>query len=302
MIYQSFWNKNLNALIFQSLDDTTNTVTTFYTVLSLSTTTDVSTTATTSNSSTLSTNTPYQLRGEPLPSNIAEIAVNPEHTSLFTLALSSDSTVDSSSIGYISQFDGSKKTEIFSTPLTQVNVEWPADNVIAITTKGSSVEPGFLYFVNPKTGAFTNILANINGLDTLTNHTASLVLYSAVGGTNGLITSVYDVKSGTTQTLAFNTLPEKCLWSSINEDDLICAVPSKIPSAPYPEAWYQGTVSFSDSIWEINITTGEVHELADLTSLSGKQIDAENLTLDPKENFLYFINKRDLTLWSLGLH
>jgi hypothetical protein len=242
-----------------------------------------------------------------LPSNITEIALNPEHTSVFTLALSGNSAendnlaTDNSGIGYISQFDGSKKTEIFSTPLTQVNVEWPADNIIALTTKGFSATPGFLYFVNPKTGTFTNILANVNGLDTLTNHDASQVLYSASGGTNGLITSVYDVKAGTTQTLAFNTLPEKCLWSSINKDDLICAVPSRIPSASYPESWYQGTISFSDSIWEINITTGEVHELADLAKLSGKQIDAENLTLDPKENFLYFINKRDLTLWSLGL-
>jgi hypothetical protein len=298
MIYQSFWNRNLNAFIFQSVDDTTNTVTTFYTVLSLSPT---------STSTNLSTNTSYQLRGEPLPSNITEIALNPEHTSVFTLALSGNSAendnlaTDNSGIGYISQFDGSKKTEIFSTPLTQVNVEWPADNTITLTTKGFSDTPGFLYFVSPKTGVFTNILANVNGLDTLTNHDASLVLYSASGGTNGLITSVYDVKAGTTQTLAFNTLPEKCLWSSINKDDLICAVPSRIPSASYPESWYQGTISFSDSIWEINITTGEVHELADLAKLSGKQIDAENLTLDPKENFLYFINKRDLTLWSLGL-
>jgi hypothetical protein len=301
MIYQSFWNRNLNAFIFQSVDDTTNEVTNFYTVLS--TTATISTSA----SSTLSTNTPYQLRGEPLPSNITEIALNPEHTSVFTLALSGNSAendnlaTDNSGIGYISQFDGSKKTEIFSTPLTQVNVEWPADNIIALTTKGFSATPGFLYFVNPKTGTFTNILANVNGLDTLTNHDASQVLYSASGGTNGLTTSVYDVKAGTTQTLAFNTLPEKCLWSSINKDDLICAVPSRVPSASYPEAWYQGTVAFSDSIWEINITTGEVHELADLAKLSGKQIDAENLTLDPKENFLYFINKRDLTLWSLSL-
>lgn len=302
MIYQSFWNRNLNAFIFQSLDDTTNAITNFYTVLSpMSQTTPVTGTTTMSASSTLSTNTPYQLRGEPLPSNISEIAINPEHTSVFTLALSADSAVDSSGIGSISQFDGSKKTEIFNTPLTQVNAEWPADNTIALTTKGSATEPGFLYFVNPKTGVFSNILANTKGLDTLTNHDASLVLYSASGGTNGLTTSIYDIKAGTTQILAFNTLPEKCSWSSINKDDLICAVPSSIPSAQYPDAWYQGTIAFSDSIWEINITTGEVHELADLASLSGKQIDAENLTLDSKENFLYFINKRDLTLWSLSL-
>jgi hypothetical protein len=271
----------------------------------LSPTTAVSTvtsSTTASTSSTLSTNTPYQLQGELLPSNTTEIAVNPEGTSVFTLALSSDSAVDSSGIGYISQFDGSKKTEIFSTPLTQVNAQWPTDNVIALTTKGSSVEPGFLYFVNPKTGAFTNILANIQGLDTLTNHDASEVLYSASDGNNGLTTSVYDVKAGTNKMLAFNTLPEKCVWSSIDKDDLLCAVPRQIPAASYPEAWYQGTIAFSDSLWEINVSTGEVHQIADLLSLAKKNIDAENLTLDPKENFLYFINKDDLSLWSISLN
>jgi len=52
----------------------------------------------------------------------------------------------------------------------------------------------------------------------------------------------------------------------------------------------------------LDTTTGEVHLLANLLNLADELIDATNLSLDPNENFLYFVNKRDLTLWSLDLN
>ncbi len=282
-VYRTIWDKNADAFILQSLTDDSDAITTIYAGLF---------------PNISSSTTPFELRGSPLPASTVAVVASPEGNKVLTLETTAS---NSSTVGYISQFDGSKKTLAFSTPLTQVNVEWPTDSTIALTTKGSSNAAGFLYFIDPKTGLFNKILGNIRGLSTLTSKDANKVLFSTTLA-DGIKTSVYDIPSATTQDLIFNTLPEKCVWSSLQKTVIYCAVPSQIPSATYPDAWYQGTVSFSDSIWEVDAVTGSAHIVADLLKSSGTVIDAMNLTLDPKENYLYFINKRDLSLWSLQLN
>jgi hypothetical protein len=289
-VYESYWNKKADALIFRTIQEDSDVVTSFYTELKKINT----------GTSTASTSVPavvkYELRGSALPKNTTGVAISPKGDSVFTLTNESGT-----GIGYTSLINGQKRTQIFSGPLTQLNIEWPEDNTISLTTKGSSLATGFLYFVNPKNGNFNKIIGGVRGLSTLTSRDAKKVLYSESTDTS-ITTSIFDVKSGSSQSLAFNTLPEKCVWSTVKKDEFFCAVPSQIPEGSYPEAWYQGTISFSDKIWHINATTGEVHLVADLLSIGKSIIDAQNLQLDPKENYLYFINKKDLTLWSLSLN
>ena len=115
-------------------------------------------------------------------------------------------------------------------------------------------------------------------------------------------TYLYNTKDGSTQDVIFKTLVDKCVWSNMHTNEVYCAVPVEFPQALYPDDWYRGKVSFVDQIWHLDTDTGEVHLLANLLSLSNKLIDATDLSLDPKENFLYFINKNDLSLWSLDLN
>ena len=287
MIYQSYWNHAGTAFVFQSLSDTGSDVTNFYAALSKPAA-QATSTATTS----ISKNLPFVLRGQNLPPKTTELAVSPTGDKIFRLT---------DGAGYISQFDGTKTVKLFSTPLKDINVEWPADNTLTITTKGNSALPGYLYFVNTKTGQFTKTIGAIKGLATLTSKDGNKVLYTeSVGQT--ISSSIFDVKTGASQELAFNTMPEKCVWSTIKKDNLICAVPTNIPNAQYPEDWYRGNTAFTDSIWEVNITTGEAHQVATLLNFPGELLDAINLTLDTKENVLYFINNRDLTLWSVNLN
>jgi hypothetical protein len=291
MVYESYWNKKASAFIFRSLQDDSDTITTFYTELRV-----IQVASSTASSSVTASSIPFELRGSPLPSDTALLAVAPKGDRVFTFT--NDNGTGS---GYVSDFNGSKKTLVFTTPITQINTEWPEDNTITLTTKGSSFGVGFLYFVNPKDGIFNKIIGGVRGLSTLVSHDAKKVLYSTSSGTS-FSSAVFDIKTQKSQDLAFNTLPEKCVWSSLKKDVIFCSVPSQITPASYPEDWYQGKVSFSDKIWQVNVTTGEAHLMAELLNTSGEIIDAENLTLDPKENYLYFMNKRDLSLWSLSLN
>jgi hypothetical protein len=82
---------------------------------------------------------------------------------------------------------------------------------------------------------------------------------------------------------------------------LYCAVPSKPVSGTYPDDWYQGTVSFNDNIWQVNADTSELHQIASITDQSNQFVDGFNLNTDSKDNFLIFMDKNHLSLWSLDL-
>ena len=146
-----------------------------------------------------------------------------------------------------------------------------------------------------------NIIGGIKGLTGKISADLSKIIYSARTN-NNFTTSIRNLKDNTSQGVIFKTLSEKCVWSTMRKNEVYCAVPTDIPEAIYPDDWYRGNVSFVDQIWYLNTITGEVHLVANLIDLSKKLIDATELTLDPRENTLYFINKRDLTLWALDLN
>jgi predicted secreted protein len=60
-------------------------------------------------------------------------------------------------------------------------------------------------------------------------------------------------------------------------------------------------VSFRDEVWKIDVSSGKTEFIMNLGSESKEDIDAINIKLNKKENFLLFMNKNDMTLWSLQI-
>jgi hypothetical protein len=282
-IYEAYWNKNLTAVILRYLRDNSDDVSSFYAELR-----PVAT-------STASSTTPFEIKGRYLSSTINQIAVSPSGDRIFTWNIEGGRGV-----GYISSFDEKGKVKVVDVPFTQAQIAWPETNTLAINTNASGLSSSFLYIVNVKTGEMKRVIGNIRGLSSKISGDVKSILYSY---TNKLIgTRLYDINSGSTTDVIFKTLADKCVWSTLRKNEVYCAVPTETPEGIYPDDWYKGKVSFVDKIWHLDTRTGEVHLLGDLLNLSDKLIDATQLTLDPKENFLYFINKRDLSLWSLDLN
>jgi hypothetical protein len=98
-----------------------------------------------------------------------------------------------------------------------------------------------------------------------------------------------------------NTLADKCVWGNFYKEIVYCAVPSQPIAALYPDDWYKGNVSFTDKIWQINASTEEIHLVSPIVDQSDRTIDAFNLGLDTRDDFLFFMNKKDLSLWSFDL-
>ncbi len=284
-VYESYWNKNLNQVVFRYIKaDSDNIVNFFGEIKSIK------------NSSSTPDTTKYEIKGKFLSSNISQIAVSPKGDRIFTFNIE-----NGGGIGYISNFDETKRIKLFDTPMTQVKVEWPTEGFVTLTTKSSSASFGYMYAIDTKTGAINKILTGSNGFSTKPSLDLKKVMYSK-SVNNGLKTYVYDLSKGSTVETVFNTLPEKCVWSNIRKNEAYCAVPTSFKDGNYPDDWYRGNVSFIDQIWHIDTDTGEVHMLANPLVTSDTIIDAVNLKLDQKENNLYFINKYDLSLWVLDLN
>lgn len=231
-----------------------------------------------------------------LPSNIEQLSVNPSGDKIFYLI--NDGA--GGSAGVMSNIDGSQKKQVFQSPIKEWLVSWPNNEIIALATKPSSVAPGYLFFLNSQTGAENKILGGINGLTALTGSTTKNILYSeSVDGSIGL--NYYNSKNNQGGELSFKTLPEKCVWSRSEESVVYCAVPKAIIYGEYPDIWYQSLTSFTDSIWKIDIKTQSSELVLDIQQDTGNEIDVADPFLSKDDGYLFFINKKDLTFWSLSL-
>ena len=135
------------------------------------------------------------------------------------------------------------------------------------------------------------------GLTTLVNANSSNILYS-VSTSSGPKLNIFNISKHESVDLKTSGLPEKCVWAS-DDTTIYCAVPNVILGNQQPNSWYQGLVSFDDYFVKIDTITGDRTTIANSTNET--PVDATNIFLSKNEDKLFFINKKDYTLWSLDL-
>ena len=117
---------------------------------------------------------------------------------------------------------------------------------------------------------------------------------------NTLVLGVMSKTGGEAKGLSLGTTVKKCVWSK-NNVDVYCAVLGGAPLAiMLPNAWYEELFHSVDTFWKINTKTGEKQRLVGLDDINSV-IDSENLVLDSEESFLFFVSRRDRSLWRLKL-
>lgn len=244
--------------------------------------------------STPNTDEPQELESNFLPDNISSLSVNPFTGDLVYI-------VENENGGFVSVASTTKGTirQIYSSAIRDMRVSWVAGNTIGLLSKPSASIEGQFYFLKSDTGRMERILGGIKGLTTLARFDGTKIAYSESKSTSFSF-GLYLTETGEKIIPSFSTLPEKCVWSKITPY-IYCAVPSAIQSANYPDAWYKGIVSFNDSIWRLNTTTGETELIVDPGTALGANVDAIDLHLDPNENYLVFTNKKDDSLWGLRI-
>jgi hypothetical protein len=227
-----------------------------------------------------------------LGTNISALAVSPNGSQFFTL----ETTTGGGVTGYLNDWTGKNKKKVWSFQFGDWQINWPKDNLISLTTTPSGSEEGYLYFLNPTTGALTKILKGVKGLTANVAPDDKKLIYTS-HSLSGLATYLYNVATQKTVALGLNTLPEKCLWADKNT--LYCAVPRNIPNGLYPDNWYQGKITFVDDIWKIDLS--QTQPLTTLAIQLKSSYDLVNLTLAPKRGWLYAINKTDSSIQAFAL-
>lgn len=235
-----------------------------------------------------------ELKGVFLPANIREVAVSPDGRKIFYL-----SAFAGGSAGFTASPENSAKLQIWGSPLNEWLSGWANEKTIVVTTKPSGGVTGYAYKIDPVAKTAEKLLGGIPGLTTLASPDGKYVLYGSSNGRQAAL-GIHYVKEHAGTLIGLASFPEKCVWAK-DGVGAYCAVPEQLPSARYPDAWYQGTVLFSDRIWKIDAATGDTTLLHGLRELSAERLDVVKPSLSVDGSILFFINKKDQSLWSLKL-
>ena len=231
-------------------------------------------------------------KGDFLPQDISDLSTSLDKTKFFYLKENNDGV-----IGTVGTFGQTKKDIVFNSPFTEWLSQWDINKNIYLTTKPSYSVNGSMFLLNTSNKTTSKVLGGIPGLTTLISPDGSFVLYNSSTDTGPRL-GVFNINKHTSIDLNTYGLPEKCTWSS-NNINIYCAVPNVITGNQYPDYWYQGLISFDDYFVKIDTTTGEKVTLANSTDET--PIDATYLFLNRDEDSLFFINKKDSTLWGMNL-
>jgi hypothetical protein len=243
------------------------------------------TTVTTSTTDTSTANNPLPLNGNFIQGNLLDMVLSPLRDKFFALHTTGDETD-----GIVSTLTTSAQTTVFKSSFSEWLPQWYADSSILLTTKASGLAKGYAYILDTNKRTMDKIIGDILGLTVNARADGKLFIIGQASATS------YHIKlltpSGTLTDTTYQTLPEKCIFTKTTF--IYCAIPDSLPKALYPDAWYQGAVSFSDSLWRIDTATGNGEKL-DIGDLPDS--DITNLALSTDEKNIFWVNKKDSSLW-----
>ena len=193
--------------------------------------------------------------------------------------------------------DAERKLEsiILTSPIKSLVPLQTNTSVYVQTATNSNVEGG-LYEV--KSGTLRKIFNDIPGLLVNPQPDGNYLIGNS-SGPNTLSFFGFDLKNKTFFQLGPETIVSKCAW--IPKEDFVFCGTSFSTTATQFDGWLLGEYSFNDVIWGINIKDQSGTVFVDPQEEVGEEIDVWQPMIDETGSYMIFINKKDLSLWSLRL-
>ncbi len=232
-----------------------------------------------------------------LPDNILDIAASPDGTQVAYILKNNSGGVN----GYIALADGSVPKNIFSIPLTQLLITWPAPTTLLLQTKSAADTEGVIFAVGTKSGIVLPLVDGA-GITAIANKDLSEIIYQTrLSGES--YTHIHQLATGNDIRLPTDPIPEKCIWGSIATTMLYCANPISYVSAGYLDFWHQGTASTADNIFAFSIPAGSSVVVAapGSTEDGGSPADIAGLAISLDNNYLLYVTKGGRSLWGVRL-
>jgi len=233
-----------------------------------------------------------------LPDNIIDIAASPDGKSVAYLLKTSNG-----SDGYTARSDGTGAKKLFSLPLAQVLIQWPATKTILVSTKSDFNSEGMLFAVNSTSGSVAPVLYG-QDLTAIADPSFTNIIYQAVSQTtNDKSTYIHQVKTGGEAPLPFNPFPEQCIFSTATSTGMYCAAPLSYEAPGFLDLWHQGAASAADAIYSFNLQNDSAALVAAPGSgnQGGTASDILEMALSPDDHYLSFTTKGSRELWGVRL-
>ncbi|OHA07529.1 MAG: hypothetical protein A3B34_01085 [Candidatus Sungbacteria bacterium RIFCSPLOWO2_01_FULL_54_21] len=191
---------------------------------------------------------------------------------------------------------GKSPRTLSSTPLADASMVWITADLFAFATAPSATAEGYFFAFSRRDGSLVKTFGPQRGLMGLWSPDGATALASGIpAGARETGLTLYDRQKKESSSLALSTLAEKCVWSDVAS--LFCAVPKEIPpGTPLPDAYLSGVFNPSDRIVSIDRATRAVTPIFD-----EGDFDMANILATKDKKRLFFVSRRDGTLWTLKL-
>jgi hypothetical protein len=197
----------------------------------------------------------------------------------------------------LSKVDGSKSQSLFSSKIASW-VPLLGGGRTFLESAPSAFALGYIYEL--KNGALLEEAGGFSGLTAIVSPSGDYLAISS-DTAEGFSLSVLSTKDSSGFILPIHAFALKCSWIPTREPLLFCAVPLRPPEAAYPDDWLLGNVSLADQGWILNPKEKIAFFIGDLADERGGRIDAENVSVDETGSYALFMDKNDLSLWSLRI-
>jgi len=221
---------------------------------------------------------------EGLTDTLNNIAFSEEDTLFYT------TTTGGVTVAFARNLTQGSITELFRLPFVESTILWDTEGEGRhyAYTKPAFGFQGFLYAAGS-----TGLEKIDQGAGLVAARIGDMLLISK-NRAQGAPTLILNEASGLG---AFTSVPgsrEKCA----GETTIWCGASAEA-GADFPVSWYQGTVSYDDSIYRINPSSGEVALELDPEMIAREPLDVTDLGVGP-DGRVIFKNKVDDTLWLLN--
>jgi|GEM_PF-1529427 len=197
-----------------------------------------------------------------------------------------------------STFTGGNLRALLFSPFTNWRIS-PAGNNLLIFTKPSLLADGIAYTLSPAS-RLTKVAGPLKGLSAVGNGAGNRLLYSH-NDSGSLRLFFKELPAGEPYEIFPSALADKCLWSRLDAEIFYCATAIGGFLGSEPDGWYQGRVSYSDYLWSYNLKENFSTLIVNPSDEYEVDLDFYEPKLSSREDYLAFINRKDLTLWAVRL-
>lgn len=202
--------------------------------------------------------------------------------------------------GYSANPDGTGGKQLFSLPLSQIQLRWPSPGTLLAYSNSAAGVPGIAFAIDASSGVVTP-LVYAPGLTATADQSFSTVMYQTATQ-DSRTTYAHSVKTGADRPLSFGPFPEKCIASPQSGSVLYCAAPLAYVEPNFLDQWHAGTASAADSLLSFNIASGTSTILATPgSSDGGVPTDMLSIAVSPDGRYGLFVSKYDRSLWGIRL-